>query len=371
MAKKKNRWIRIVVLAIAVFTGLIILIMMQPVFGKRPSAERLARIQNSPNFRDGKFQNINHTPQVTQNLGIALYDYLFKKSADIKPQGAIPAKKVDWNALPSDRPTLVWLGHSSYLLSIDGIRILVDPVLSPNASPIPGGSKAFKGTEVTTASDLPDIDYLFISHDHYDHMDYKTLKEIQPRVGRVIAGLGVGEHLQYWGYHPEQIIETDWWDRTYLDSGIVVTTCPARHFSGRSIWSANTLWASYALEIGTHKIYLGGDSGYDSHFAEIGDKLGPFDLAILENGQYDLSWKYIHMQPEEVIQAFKDLKAKVLLPVHSSKFVLANHAWYEPLERISNLSIAENIPVLTPIIGEIIDLNTPHTKPTFWWKKIK
>jgi L-ascorbate metabolism protein UlaG (beta-lactamase superfamily) len=369
--KSKSRRIRVVVLTIGILIGLITLIMSHPLLGKRPTGQRLALIQKSPNYRDGKFRNFNVTPQVTQSIGIALYDYLFKKSDQIKPREAIPSKKVDWHTLPANKSSLVWLGHSSYLIFIDGITILVDPVLGQSASPIPGGTKAFQGTEVTTAADLPKIDYLFISHDHYDHMDYHTLKQIQAKVGKVIVGLGVGAHLEHWGYKPEQIVETDWWDKTYLDGGIVVTTCPARHFSGRSIWSANTLWASFVVETPSKKLYLGGDSGYDTHFTEIGNKLGPFDLAILENGQYDKSWKYIHMQPEEVIQAFKDLNAKVLLPVHSSKFALANHAWYEPLERISKLGATQHIPILTPIIGEIIDLDAENIQSDSWWQKIK
>lgn len=344
--------------------------MMHPLFGKRPSGERLERLKKSPQYRNGKFQNTHPTPQLTQGLHIALYDYLFKKSGDVKPRTSIPSRSVDWKKLPSDQPSLIWLGHSSYLIHIDGKNILVDPVLSQHASPIPGSGKPFQGTDVTTAEALPKIDYLFISHDHYDHMDYETLKKIQSKVGKVICGLGVGAHLEYWGYTAQQIIEKDWWEKADLGDGFKATLTPARHFSGRSIWSANTLWSSYVLQSPSKKIYLGGDSGYDSHFAEIGNQFGPFDLAILENGQYDKSWKYIHMQPEEVIRASRDLKAGVLFPVHSSKFLLANHAWYEPLERISQLSIHQQVPIITPLIGEMINLNRMNTHPSFWWKNM-
>lgn len=345
--------------------------MTHPLFGKRPDGERLERIKKSAQFRDGKFQNTNPTPQVTQSLSIALYDYFFKKSKEIKPVDVIPSVPINWASLRKDQPGLVWLGHSTYLIIIDGKTILMDPVLSGSASPVPGGGKAFKGSDITTAEELPYIDYLFISHDHYDHMDYKTLKTLQSKVGKVIVGLGVGSHLEYWGYNPDQIIEKDWWEEIDLGSGFKVTVAPARHFSGRSIWSANTLWASYILQTPSKKFYLGGDSGYDTHFKQIGEKFGPFDLAVLENGQYDLSWKYIHMMPEEVIQATKDLKARVLLPVHSSKFVLANHSWHEPLDRIAKLSEEKHVPIITPLIGQVVDLEKIDTKPNYWWKNVK
>lgn len=347
------------------------LYMMHPQFGKRPSGDRLERIKQSEQFKNGKFRNTHPTPQLTQDLSVALYDYLFKKSETSKPKQAIPSVNIDWNAFVKNENGLVWLGHSSYFIRIDGKNILVDPVLSGSASPIPGGGKAFKGSDVTTAEALPEIDYLFISHDHYDHMDYKTLKILQSKVGKVIVGLGVGSHLEYWGYKPEQIIEKDWWEEVDLGSGFKITVTPARHFSGRSIWAANTLWASYVLQTPSKKIYLGGDSGYDTHFKEIGEKLGPFDLAILENGQYDLSWKYIHMMPEEVVQAAEDLKAAVLFPVHSSKFVLANHSWHEPLDRIASEALKKHQPLITPLIGEMVDLNQMNTQPTYWWKKQK
>lgn len=371
-ANKTKRWFHIfkrVSLTLLVFVALISLSMMHPQFGKRPSGERLERIKKSAQYRDGKFQNTNNTPQVTQSLSIALYDYLFKKSKESKIDGNIPSRQIDWSQLPSDQPLLIWFGHSSYFLQVDGKNILVDPVLSGNASPFPGAGKSFAGSDVVTAENLPNIDYLFISHDHYDHMDYKTLKALQPKVEKVIVGLGSGSHLEYWGYQPTQIVEEDWWTLVELGEGFTATVTPARHFSGRSIWTANTLWASFVLQTPSHKIYLGGDSGYDTHFKEIGDKFGPFDLAILENGQYDLSWKYIHMMPEEVVRATKDLQAKVLFPVHSSKFVLANHSWYEPLDRVSKAAVEQRQPMITPLIGEVVKLNEMQTTPSYWWKK--
>jgi len=369
--RRKNR-LKYVKIIGYFFVGLLLatsVYMMHPKFGKRPSGERLQRIKESVNYKEGKFQNQNYTPQLTQSITTALYDYLFGKSKESKPKGILPAKTVNWDVLKQNEPQLIWFGHSSYLLQIEGQVFLVDPVLSGSASPIPGGTKSFKGTDIVHAADLPAIDVLFITHDHYDHLDYETLKAIKDKVKFVICGLGVGEHLEYWGYSPQQIIEKDWWEEVQLDHGFKVTLTPARHFSGRSIFTANTLWTSFVLESTHYKIYLGGDSGYDTHFKEIGAKFGPFDLAILENGQYDHSWKYIHMMPEEVVQAAKDLQARVLFPVHSAKFVLANHAWNEPLERISQISLKENMPLITPVIGESVNLEVMDTQPTYWWRK--
>jgi len=369
--RKSPRWLLLLkrtILLFAVLFALTASFMMHPQFGKRPAGERLKRIQESKQFKNGRFQNSNPIPQLTQSWSIALCDYFCRRSDETAPRHKIPTVALNWKELLAKSQSLVWLGHSSYFLHLDNKNILVDPVLSGSISPIPGSGKAFEGADITTAEELPPIDYLFISHDHYDHMDYKTLKTLQPRVGKIIVGLGVGSHLEYWGYRPDQIVEKDWWEEIDLGDGFKLTVTPARHFSGRSIWTANTLWASYALETPSLKLYLGGDSGYDSHFKEIGDKLGPFDLAILENGQYDLSWKYIHMMPEEVVQAAKDLKASLLLPVHSSKFVLANHAWYEPLERVSKEAKKQQQGLLTPLIGELVDLEHASTAPSYWWK---
>ncbi|WP_430612169.1 MBL fold metallo-hydrolase [Flavobacterium sp. JP2137] len=355
--------------------------MMHPIFGKRPSGKRLEMIQQSPNYREGKFQNQHHTPQIAENYSYpkAIYEFFFKKSPDLRPTQPIPTVAIDWEQIAAMQAKsqqtlgadnlLLWLGHSTYYMQIDGKRILVDPVLSGSVSPLPGGGKSFKGTDICRVEDLPAIDFLLITHDHYDHLDYETIKALQPRVGRVICGLGVGEHLEYWGYSPEQIIERDWNETVDLGQGFIVHTAAARHFSGRSIWTSNTLWMSYVLQTPTQKLYLGGDSGYDTHFAEIGAKHGPFDLAILENGQYNLAWKYIHMQPEEVWKAAEDLQAKVLLPVHSSKFALANHAWYEPLTRLVQSQHQRSIDLLTPQIGQLIYLQRENAPNQQWWKQ--
>ncbi|AIM37525.1 beta-lactamase [Sphingobacterium sp. ML3W] len=345
------------------------LFLQQPKFGKLPEGARLERIKRSPNYKNGKFVNFSPTPQIVEGTSYTsvLYDYFFKKIDRKHPKKALPTVKTDLKHLPIDQDILVWFGHSSYFIQIEGKRILVDPVFSGSVSPIPGTNKSFKGTDSYTVDDLPEIDYLFITHDHYDHLDYETIIQLKGKTNKVICGLGVGAHLEYWGYLPESIIEGDWHERIPLDDGFIVHTTPARHFSGRSLQSSKTLWMSYVLQTPTIKIFIGGDSGYDSHYAAIGEKFGPIDLAIMDNGQYDKTWRYIHHLPEDVLQAAQDLKAKRLLPVHHSKFDIATHAWDEPLVRITELNKTAHIPLITPMIGEAVRLKDDQQQFKQWW----
>jgi L-ascorbate metabolism protein UlaG (beta-lactamase superfamily) len=271
--------------------------------------------------------------------------------------------KGEWNYTD----VLIWFGHSSYFIQIDGKRILVDPVLSGNASPIPRTVKSFKGTDIYTVADLPDIDYLFISYDHYDHVDYETLVALKDKTQKVICGLGVGSHFEHWGYDSSKIIERDWNEKVELDSCFTAFVEPAWHFSGRGFSRNNTLWVSYILQTPSMRIYIGGDSGHDTHYAEIGNKYGSIDLAILDNGQYNEAWKYIHNLPGDVLKAAQDLKAKRIFPVHSSKFALASYDWDEPLKKLTGLNKLYNIPLVTPIIGETINLEDTTQQFKLWW----
>jgi len=347
--------------------------MMFQKFGKKPTGERLARLQKSPNYQSGKFVNFNLTPQITEGytmLGV-MYEFFFKKAERRFPIDIIPSVKTDLLNLLSGDDVLVWFGHSSYFMQVNGKRMLVDPVFSGNASPIPGSIKAFEGTDRYTVDDMPNIDYLFISHDHYDHLDYETIVKLKPKIKKVICGLGVGAHFEYWGYAASDIIEKDWNEKIELGDGFIVNTTPARHFSGRGLSRCNTLWQSYVLQTPTMKIFIGGDSGYDTHFATIGKEHGPFDLAILENGQYDKKWRYIHSLPDEVLKAAEELKAKRLFPVHSSKFALANHAWDEPLSKITALNQEAVLSIITPMIGERVNLKDVDQQFTNWWENVK
>jgi L-ascorbate metabolism protein UlaG (beta-lactamase superfamily) len=241
-------------------------------FGKRPGGKRLQEISKSKNYRDGQFHNLNFTPQLIEGTTIpkVLYSFFFQKNPLTKPPGNIPSVKTDLLHLPAEKDVLVWFGHSSYFIQLDGKTFLIDPVFSGNASPLPGTNKSFGGTDRYTVNDLPAIDYLIITHDHYDHLDHETIMQLRSKVKTVICGLGVGSHLEHWGYASEMIIEKDWYETTELGNGFVIHTTPARHFSGRGITRNKTLWVSYVLQAPTMKIFIGGDSGYDTHFAKIG-----------------------------------------------------------------------------------------------------
>lgn len=348
--------------------------LQHPKFGKAPSGERLTLIQNSPQYKNGKFENQSFTPDLAEGASFAgiLFDFFFKKVERKTPKDLIPSVKTNLHEIPLDQDILVWFGHSSYYIQLAGKRFLIDPVFSGNASPIPGTTKSFKGTDIYTAEDIPEIDYLLITHDHYDHLDYDTILKLKLKTKKIITALGVGSHFEFWGFPKEIIIEKDWFSEIKLDENLTIYTTPSRHFSGRSFKRCNTLWTSFVLENNGFKMYLGGDSGYDTHFAEIGEKYGPFDIALIDNGQYNLSWKYIHNMPEDVIKAMKDLKAKRVFPVHSSKFALSLHCWDEPLKKVTELnSLSENpVPLITPMIGEIVELKNENQEFKQWWKEV-
>ena len=347
------------------------LFMQQLKFGSIASSDRLRKIEQSPQYKEGKFKNQSNTPDLTEGTSYfaVLNEFLFKKKERKKPAQLLPSVKTNLLQLNKEENVWVWMGHSSYFMQIDGKTILVDPVLSGAASPLSFTTKSFPGSDIYTTDDIPTIDFLFISHDHWDHLDYDTIKKLQPKIKTIITGLGTGAHLESWGFKKEIIIEKDWNESEILADGFSVTVTPARHFSGRGFTRNKALWVSFVLQTPAHKIYLGGDSGYDTHFATIGNKYGPFDLAILECGQYDKSWKYIHMMPEEVVQAAKELNTKKLLAVHWGKFALANHAWDEPAKRVYKAAQEKQMNLLTPMIGEKLNIDGEQ-QFSKWWEVI-
>jgi L-ascorbate metabolism protein UlaG (beta-lactamase superfamily) len=360
--------------------GIIILIFIMAVylfmhgaqFGAAPTGSRLERIKQSPHYLNGQFQNVNRTPQLTEGASMVgiLRKFIFDKSAERIPPAPLPSKKTDLLKLDPDQNVLVWFGHSSYFIQTGGKTILVDPVFSGHASPLRFTTKSFEGSDIYTSQDLPPIDYLFITHDHWDHLDYKTIRSLKTRVRKVITGFGVAAHLEAWGYDKDMMEEKDWNEQIILDDGFKVNTVTARHFSGRGFKRNGTIWSSFVFTAPGKKIFIGGDSGYDLHFAEIGRQFGPFDLAILEDGQYNESWKYIHMTPEQTVQAAFDLKANKLLPVHWAKFSLSVHSWDEPIKRIKKEAERRNMKLIHPLIGELVDLDRDQIFSS-WWEEIR
>lgn len=342
--------------------------MTKKAFGKNPSGERLARLKNSPNYNAGTFQNIEPTTVIIKGASI----FKLLKNHAQKPKTAQPAKelphfKIDLKKLDYAKPTIIWFGHSSYLIHSKGFNILVDPVFSGNASPVTFFGKSFPGTDTYKPEDFPPIDILLLTHDHYDHLDYKTILKLNKKVDKIITSLGVGAHLEYWGIDKNKITEMDWWDRHQVNAEIEFTATPARHFSGRGLTRAKTLWSSFVLKMHGYKIFLGGDSGYDKQFKLIGEKFGGFHLAFLECGQYGENWPYIHMHPEETIQAAKDLNAEMIIPVHWGKFVLANHEWNEPIEIFTATAQQQNQKFAAPMIGQPFTIDEDFEQ-NLWWQ---
>lgn len=360
----------ILVIAVAAIGLLTYFILQQPMFGRAPQGARKDRILKSPHYKNGRFDNLNKTPQLAEDTSMpeVMFRFLFDKTKNKFPAKAFHFVKTDLKTIPLEENIYVWLGHSSYYLQLDGKRLLADPVLSGYASPFSFSTKAFKGADLYKPADLPPLDYLIITHDHWDHLDFATVKELFPTTKKIITGLGTGEHLEFWGYPVQNIIELDWYESAELGDGFRITAEPARHFSGRGLRRDQAIWASFLLQNDTKKIYIGGDSGYDKHFKEIGKKYGEIDLAILENGQYNKDWRYIHLLPGENLRAMKDLNAKRMIPVHNSKFSLAVHSWNEPLEEMYRKN-TENLRILFPKIGEKIAWEDDSKIYPAWWRE--
>ena len=372
MRKRSNKmWIGLVLLVVAPFMG-IYGYLQQPKFGNAPAGVRLEKMQSSKNYADGQFHNQTPTPQIVgESRYTTIAKFLFADKDRPRPIDSLPTVKTDLLALDIGQDVVIWLGHSSYYLQIGGRRILIDPVLSDSAAPIPFVNTAFAGTNPYTAEDLPEIDFLLISHDHWDHLDYPTIMALRPKIRQVVCGLGVGGYFEQWGFSEAIIHEADWFDELKLEPNFTVHVLPARHFSGRLLKRNQTLWVSFAVIAEQKRVFYSGDGGYGPHFKQIGQLFPGFDLAILENGQYDKRWPYIHMMPEEVPLAASDLKAQTFLPAHAGKFSIANHSWDDPFIRIISASHGKNSRLLTPRIGELVELDNIRSTFSSWWEGVK
>jgi L-ascorbate metabolism protein UlaG (beta-lactamase superfamily) len=253
-------------------------------------------------------------------------------------------------------------------MKTSGVVIMTDPVFN-RASPVVLIGNPFSLQNPIAIDDLPTVDAVIISHDHYDHLDYQAIKDLSERVDRFFVPLGVKAHLQRWGVNGERISELDWYESEFY-RGVKLTLAPARHFSGRRFSNRNeTLWGSWVIDSKTLKAYFSGDGGYSETFKIIGEKYGPFDIAFMENGAYNLNWANIHMMPEQTVQASIDLNARVLFPIHWSKFDLSVHPWDEPAIRITAEAKRRDVTVATPLIGEVFDLE--HLPQAHWWEALR
>lgn len=322
-------------------------------------------------LKNNAFQNING-----EKVSFSFKDFFkmlslqFNKPKDIRPKIKLP-HYFNINSLSSineNETQIIWFGHSCVLLIIDGKKILLDPSLSENASPLPFGVKRFNTVPEELLTKV-DFDIVIYSHDHYDHLDYKTFKKIKQRTKNFVSPLGVAQHLDYWGIEKSNNYELDWWQEIKIE-GLKIVCTPSQHFSGRKpSYRNNTLWASFVIIGKNQRAFFSGDGGYGEHFKDIGQKYGPFDLTILETGQYNELWQAIHSMPEQTIKAHIDLQGEYLLPIHWAGFALSVHSWTEPIERVLKEAKKNNVEVLTPKIGELLE-NFHKFEPNSWWKNI-
>ncbi len=376
MTLKRKRFFRYTAYAVGILVlllgGAVIIFLNSSQFGKLPEGARLERIKQSPNYKNGSFENQSPTALMSSDKSLwqSTWEFLFNDVADLVPKMALPTEKTALASLPPAEDLLVWLGHSSLFLQLDGQRILVDPVLI-SASPVSFINKPFLGTDLFKPGDIPPIDLLLITHDHWDHLDYHSMLQLRERVKSVVCPLGVGAHLEHWGFHPDIIREVDWGEQFAVHKDITLTALPARHFSGRGLRSNQTLWTAYMLQSSLGNVFLSGDTGYDTHFQAIKQQFPQIDLAVIENGQYNEDWKYIHLLPQDLTKAIDDLQPTRFMTIHHSKFALGRHAWYEPLEKIADAAIANKLSLLTPKIGEVLYLRDTTQTFTRWWETEK
>lgn len=344
-------------------------------FGSEPEGEHLKTISKSPQFNKKKGKFVNRQEDAIDKMRERMSfwrsskEYFFG-SGERVPKSKLPEIKppdIEEFLKPTESIKFIWFGHSTILVNFENTIILLDPVLSASASPFGFLVKRFQ-PPVLKAEELPEIDYIVISHDHYDHLDTETIKHFQNKKTKFITPLGVTSHLKSWGIQEDRLQELDWWQG--IKMGDLEYICaPAQHFSGRTgMEGGKTLWGSWIIIGQKNRLYFSGDSGYDIHFKEIGDKYGPFDLAFVENGQYNEMWYEVHLLPQETAQAFLDLKGKKLVPIHWGMFELALHDWYEPVEESEKYSQKYNIDLLTPKLGQLISLERDNVFET-WWKK--
>jgi L-ascorbate metabolism protein UlaG (beta-lactamase superfamily) len=353
--------------------GVTLVINIHPAFGGTPTTEQKETYQELNNYVDGNFVN-----DIPTRVFVKPSDTPSKSNAsasevkDRDPAGPIPVSAIDWNQINSENDSLTWLGHSAFLLSVDNKKLLIDPMLSPVASPVSLlGINRYEYSEdimLHLIDEMPPIDAVFITHDHYDHLDHQSIVKLNSKASHFFVPLGCSAHLIRWGIPEERITELNWWEETEYQ-GLTVALTPSRHGSGRDPFNIDaTLWGGWVILGNKTRIYTSGDGGYGPHFKEIGDKYGPFDVTLIEGAQYDRNWPDIHMAPEQAVQADLDVNGETMMLMHWGAFTLANHAWNEPIERALKEANEREVNMIAPQIGETVLLDSElQIPPTAWW----
>jgi len=373
----KKKIIRVLYIVLSLITLLIIIgvlfINLSPQFGGVASKQQQELFSKSKHYKDGKFLN-NGGVKMEMSLkdSFKAMWILFKSNSKAEPNKNIAVQKIDSITIANynSKTRFIWFGHSTFLLQIKGKNLLIDPMFGNVPAPNPLlGNKRFSNKLPIEIEKLPSIDAVLITHDHYDHLDYESIQKLKDKVNIFYTPLGIGIHLLKWGVEKERIIELDWWQEIKFDE-LTIRCTPAQHFSGRGISDREkTLWCSWIIQSDDENLFFSGDSGYASHFKEIGDQYGPFDFAFMECGQYNNLWPLVHMLPEETAQAGLDIKAKKMMPIHWGAFKLASHSWTDPVERISKKAKELNVDLVIPKIGEIIEIGLNDSEEIYpWWR---
>ncbi len=340
----------------------ILYLKLNPQFGGNITSERGKLYRLSPNWKGKTFKNLSYTAiDIPPSKMPGLIKAQLTNTEIRRPSKPIPILPLDVQTFeankttPNSPPKFVWYGHSVLLLQIHGQNLLIDPMLGPNTTPIaPIANKRFSPNSLDVIDQLPPIDAILLTHDHYDHLDLASIRKLKDKVNKYFVSLGTGRHLERWGIPKEQITEFDWWDQTNFN-GIDITFTPSRHFSGRGLTDRfKTLWGGWVFQSPHHQIYWTGDGGYDTHFKEVGQRFGKFDWAFVECGQYNKLWPQTHMFPEESAQSATDANASIAIPVHWGGFALALHTWKDPIERFTTKAKELNLTYCTPQIGEVV-----------------
>jgi L-ascorbate metabolism protein UlaG (beta-lactamase superfamily) len=337
----------------------------------RKGDSQMKKIEDSSNYTEGKFRNYHawEHPSFGEYLSTG-WDFLFGGDQRT-PETILPRKPVDlslFTVTGTSQLNATWLGHSSLMINIDGYKIMTDPVFEKSVSFF--GPSRYNGDVPVDTTQLPEVDIVIISHNHYDHLNKTSIEILNSKTGKFLVPLAVGAELEDAGVPRDKIVELDWWEEYKHDQNLMIVATPAQHFSGRGLTDRDeTLWASWVIKAPNHKIYFSGDSGYFDGFKQIGKKYGPFDMTFLETGAYNEKWHHIHMFPEETVQAHLDLRGKILHPIHWATFNLSLHTWYDPMERLTATAQELGVTTSTPIVGETTIYNE-HIPQTKWWKSV-